>query len=95
MNLKNNTNALKDKSNYDLNRAWLLFKLISNPFISKLLTSLLQLALNLKLPIKFLVKVDKKAEKRMWMLLKTCVFAPRGYFFISNKNSYHSRISFG
>ena len=57
MNLKNNTNALKDKSNYDLNRAWLLFKLISNPFISKMLTSLLQLALNLKLPIKFLVKV--------------------------------------
>ena len=56
MNLKNNTNALKDKSNYDLNRAWLLFKLISNPFISKVLTSLLQLALNLKLPIKFLVK---------------------------------------
>ena len=56
MNLKNNTNALKDKSNYDLNRAWLLFKLISNPFISKMLTSLLQLALNLKLPIKFLVK---------------------------------------
>ena len=58
INLKNNINAFQDKTNTDLNRAWLLFLTISNPFISKLLINLLQLALVLKLPVNYLVKIS-------------------------------------
>ena len=58
VNLNNNTNAFNDKSNTDLNRAWLLFLTISNPTISKLLTNLLQIAISLKLPINYLVKIS-------------------------------------
>ena len=48
--------AFKDKSNYDLNRAYFLFKVISLPYISKLLISVVKLAISLKLPIEFFVK---------------------------------------
>ena len=58
VNLNNNTNAFNDKSNTDLNRAWLLFLTISNPTISKILTNLLQIAISLKLPINYLVKIS-------------------------------------
>ena len=58
VNLNNNTNAFNDKSNTDLNRAWLLFLTISNPTISKILTNLLQIAISLKLPIDYLVKIS-------------------------------------
>ena len=58
VDLNNNINAFNDKSNTDLNRAWLLFLAISNPTISKLLTNLLQIAISLKLPINYLVKIS-------------------------------------
>ena len=58
VDLNNNINAFNDKSNTDLNRAWLLFLTISNPTISKILTYLLQIAISLKLPIKYLVKIS-------------------------------------
>ena len=58
VNLNNNYNAFNDKSNTDLNRAWLLFLTISNPTISKILTNLLQIAISLKLPINYLVKIS-------------------------------------
>ena len=48
--------AFADKSNTDLNRAFFLFKGMSNPFISKLLTRLSKLALKLHLPIKPIIK---------------------------------------
>ena len=48
--------AFSDKSDTDLNRAYLLFKSISNPFVSKILTGLVQFSLKLHLPIKFIIK---------------------------------------
>ena len=48
--------AFTDKSNTDLNRAYFLFKGMSNPFFSKLLTGLSKLALKLHLPIKPIIK---------------------------------------
>ena len=48
--------AFSDKSNADLNRAYFLFKGMSNPFFSKLLTSLSKFALKLHLPIKPIIK---------------------------------------
>jgi len=58
VDLNNNINAFNDKSNTDLNRAWLLFLTISNPTISKFLTNLLQTAISLKIPINYLVKIS-------------------------------------
>ena len=58
VDLNNNINAFNDKSNTDLNRAWVLFLTISNPTISKLLTNLLQIAISLKIPINYLVKIS-------------------------------------
>tara|TARA_B100000902_G_scaffold398473_1_gene465375 strand:+ start:16721 stop:17902 length:1182 start_codon:yes stop_codon:yes gene_type:complete len=56
----NNFNNLKvafnDKSNHDLRRAYLLFKIISIPLISKFSIKLLKLCLKLKLPVKLLIK---------------------------------------
>ena len=57
-NLKNNVHAFEDKSNTDLFRAWILFKTISNPIVSKFLTNLLQVALLFRLPINFLIKIS-------------------------------------
>ena len=48
--------AFADKSNPELNRAYFLFKGMSNPFFSKLLTGLSKLALKLHLPIKPIIK---------------------------------------
>ena len=48
--------AFKDKSNRDLNRAYLLFKTISNPKISNTLTILIKIAIWLRLPINGIVK---------------------------------------
>lgn len=48
--------AYADKSNRDLKRAYLLFKTISNPTISKILTNIAKTALCLNLPIKNLIK---------------------------------------
>ena len=48
--------AFFDKSDTDLNRAYLLFKSMSNPFVSKILTGLIQFSLKLHLPIKTIIK---------------------------------------
>ena len=48
--------AFSDKNNSDLNRAHFLFKTISNPVISKLLTSVVKICLWLKLPISPMIK---------------------------------------
>ncbi len=45
-----------DKSNKDLITAYFLFRIISNPIVAKILTSLLKIANNLHLPIKGIVK---------------------------------------
>jgi len=48
--------AFYDKSDTDLNRAYLLFKSMSNRFISKILVGLVQFSLKLHLPIKPIIK---------------------------------------
>ncbi len=48
--------AFEDKSDKDLNRAYLLFKTISNPIISKTLTSFVKVAMWLKLPINPIIR---------------------------------------
>ena len=48
--------AFADKSNPDLNRAYFLFKVMSNPLFSKLLTGFSKFALKLHLPIKQIIK---------------------------------------
>ena len=58
VDFKNNIHAFEDKSNTDLFRGWILFKTISNPIISKILTKLLQIALLFRLPITFLIKIS-------------------------------------
>ena len=58
VDFKNNIHAFEDKSNTDLFRAYILFKTISNPIISKILTKLLQIALIFRLPINFLIKIS-------------------------------------
>ena len=48
--------AFEDKTDKDLNRAYFLFKTISNPFISKILTILVKIAIFFRLPISGLIK---------------------------------------
>jgi len=48
--------AFADKSNADLNRAYFLFKTISNPKVSSLLTHLVKFALLIRLPITKIIK---------------------------------------
>lgn len=48
--------AFENKSDRDLNRAYLLFKTISNPLISKTLTMFLKIAMWLQLPISNLIR---------------------------------------
>ncbi len=48
--------AFSDKSDTDLNKAYLLFKTISNPVVSKTLTGLVKVAMGLHLPIKPIIK---------------------------------------
>ena len=56
MNFNNLKVAFSDKSNSDLNRAYLLFKSISNPNFSRILTSVLKICLWLKIPISPIIK---------------------------------------
>jgi len=48
--------AFEDKSDRDLSRAYLLFKTISNPIISKTLTAFVKIAMWLHLPINGVIK---------------------------------------
>ncbi len=48
--------AYADKSDRDLNRAYFLFKIISNPFVTKILTFFIQVSIGIGLPIKGLIK---------------------------------------
>ena len=48
--------AFEDKTDKDLNRAYFLFKTISNPFISKTLTVLVKIAIFFRFPISSLIK---------------------------------------
>ena len=48
--------AFTDKSDADLNRAYLLFLTISNTLISKLVTAFVKLSIGLNLPIKGIIK---------------------------------------
>tara|TARA_B100000959_G_scaffold10157_1_gene10252 strand:+ start:749 stop:1915 length:1167 start_codon:yes stop_codon:yes gene_type:complete len=48
--------AYADKSDRDLNRAYFLFKIISNPFVTKILTFFMQVSIWIGLPIKGLIK---------------------------------------
>ncbi len=48
--------AFEDKSDKDLSRAYLLFKTISNPIISKTLTAFVKVAMWLKLPINPIIR---------------------------------------
>jgi len=48
--------AFEDKSDKDLSRAYLLFKTISNPIISKTLTAFVKVAIWLKLPINPIIR---------------------------------------
>ena len=45
-----------DKSDNDLNRAYFLFRIISQPFITKILTFLLKVSIKIGLPIKGIIK---------------------------------------
>ena len=48
--------AFKDKSDGDLNRAYLLFKAISNPKVSKIITSIIKIAIWLGIPIDGIIR---------------------------------------
>ena len=48
--------AFEDKTNKDLNRSYFLFKTISNPFISKILTGFIKIAFWIKIPISRIIK---------------------------------------
>lgn len=48
--------AFKDKSDRDLNRAYLLFKTINNPLFSKILTGFVRIAIWLHIPIEKIIK---------------------------------------
>lgn len=48
--------AYADKSNKDLNRAYLLFSLIKSPFLTKLLTKIVKFSIRIGLPIQYIIK---------------------------------------
>lgn len=56
INFENIKVAFADKSDKDLSRAYLLFKTISNPFISNTLTAFIKVAMWLHLPISWAIK---------------------------------------
>ena len=56
VDFNNSKKAFADKSNFDLNRAYFLFKTISNPLISSILTSTVKFALFLRLPVTQIIK---------------------------------------
>ena len=43
--------AFQDKSDKDLNRAYFLFKIINNQFLSKILTLFIRIFIHIKMPI--------------------------------------------
>ena len=49
--------AFKDKSDFDLNRAFFLFQTLNYPTISNFLTIILKVILSLRIPINFLIKL--------------------------------------
>ncbi|MBL6874101.1 MAG: proline dehydrogenase family protein [Flavobacteriales bacterium] len=49
--------AFKDKSDFDLNRAFFLFQTLNYPKISKFLTIILKVILSLRIPINYLIKL--------------------------------------
>lgn len=58
MKLFNNTKiTYADKTDSDLTRAYLLFKIISKPYFGKFLTKFLEFAIRIKLPIQRIVKL--------------------------------------
>ena len=58
MKLFNNTKiTYADKTDSDLARAYLLFKIISKPYFAKFLTKFLEFAIRIKLPIQRIVKL--------------------------------------
>ena len=48
--------AFKDKSDFEINRSLLIFSIISNPVISKLLITLTKTLIKLKIPVGFFIK---------------------------------------
>lgn len=56
LNFENTKIAFKLKSNLDLNRAYVLFKVISSPIIVKIGKGMMLFALKLRLPVSFIVK---------------------------------------
>lgn len=56
LNFENTKIAFKLKSNLDLNRAYVLFKVISSPIIVKIGKGLMLFALKVRLPVNFIVK---------------------------------------
>ena len=56
MDFNNLKVAFSDKSNSDLNKLYFLFKSISNPTISRILTNVLKICLWLKIPISPIIK---------------------------------------
>ena len=56
MDFNNIKNAYSSKSNSELNRAFLLFKAISNPKISRILTNAVKICLKFRLPISPIIK---------------------------------------
>ena len=56
LNFDNLKIAFEDKSDKDLNRAYLLFKTLNNPIISNTLTIIIKIAIWLKLPIDGIIK---------------------------------------
>ncbi len=77
---KNTEVAFKDKNKFDLYRAYLIFKIISNPILSKFLISILKISFKLHLPINWIIKntvfkqfcggenirKSKKITKKLW-----------------------------
>ena len=56
IDFNNSKNAFSDKSDFDLFRAFFLFKTLNYPIISKFLTVILKVILYLRIPIDFLIK---------------------------------------
>ena len=57
IDFNNSKNAFSDKSDFDLFRAFFLFKTLNYPIISKFLTVILRVILYLRIPIDFLIKL--------------------------------------
>ena len=64
--------AFEDKSDADLNRAYLLFKAISNPIISKTLTIIVRFAIWLHLPIGRIIKLTVYKQFCGGLTIKKC-----------------------